>query len=125
MCTKKLSGMDRWTISPCCGWAQADGWTWLTFANFPMPDCYLPRSVRLRIKLPPGFPDAEPDMFWLSPPIRTTAGNPPQGSSVEPTPSGESWQQFSWHLHPGAWIPGISSLRDYMRCVRARLEKRN
>lgn len=103
---------------------QPDGWTMLIVPDYLLPDGFMPRSARLLIKLPPLFPDAAPDMFWLSPQVRTASGGAPQGTSSE-TLLGTVWQRFSWHLLPGAWQPGASTLRDYMRCVRARLEKRN
>ncbi|MFZ1907330.1 MAG: E2/UBC family protein [Steroidobacteraceae bacterium] len=104
--------------------SQPDGWTFLIVPDYPLPEGLLPRAVRLLLKLPPTFPDAAPDMFWLSPQIRTPTGVAPQGTAIENV-IGAQWQRFSWHLTPGAWRPGISTLRDYMRCVRARLEKRN
>lgn len=103
---------------------QPGGWTFLIVNDYPMPDGFKPDVVRLLIKLPPQFPDAAPDMFWLNPEVRTPSGTNPQGTSVEVLLGGR-WQRFSWHLLPGAWSPGTSTLRDYMRCVRARLEKRN
>jgi hypothetical protein len=112
-------GFDRFDSAP-----QPDGWTYLIVPEYPLPDGFTPNSARLLVKLPPLFPDAAPDMFWLNPPVHTTTGAPPQGTSMEPVLETQ-WQRFSWHLAPGAWRPGISSLRDYMRCVRARLEKRN
>lgn len=104
--------------------AQPDGWTFLIMPDYPLPEGLSPKTVQLLLKLPPGFPDAAPDMFWLSPQIRTPTGVAPQGTSIE-TVIGAPWQRFSWHLNPGAWRPGISTLRDYLRCVRSRLEKRN
>jgi hypothetical protein len=104
--------------------SQPDGWTFLVVPDYPLPDGLSPPSVKLLLKIPPAFPDAAPDMFWVSPQIRTPTGVTPQGTSIE-TVLGTPWQRFSWHLNPGAWRPGISTLRDYMRCVRARLEKRN
>lgn len=104
--------------------AQPDGWIFLVVPDYPLPEGLSPRSVQLLVKLPPAFPDAAPDMFWLSPQIRTPAGTTPQGTSIENL-LGAQWQRFSWHLNPGVWRPGISTLRDFMRCVRARLEKRN
>jgi hypothetical protein len=112
-------GFDRFESA-----LQPDGWTYLIVPDYPMPDGFTPNLVRLLIKLPPLFPDAAPDMFWLSPQVRTASGATPQGTSIESVLDAE-WQRFSWHLVPGAWRPGISSLRDFMRCVRARLEKRN
>jgi len=101
---------------------QPDGWTLLVVSNYPVPRGYTPRSTKLLVKLPPMFPDAAPDMFWLNPPVRTAAGCAPQGTSTEQLLS-QQWQRFSWHLVAGAWRPGTSTLRDFMRCVRARLEK--
>lgn len=103
---------------------QPDGWTFLVVPNYPLPGSFSPDCAQLLVKLPPAFPDAAPDMFWLSPHIRTKSGCSPQGTSTE-TLLGQPWQRFSWHLLPGAWRPGTSTLRDYLRCVRARLEKRN
>lgn len=104
--------------------AKSGGWTWLMIENYPLPACYAPAAVTLLIQLPPQFPDAAPDMFWVSPTVRTTSGVVPHGTG-EVNLEGQAWQQFSWHLKPGAWQPGISSLRDYLRCVRARFEKHN
>lgn len=103
---------------------QPDGWTYLVVPNYQLPGEFLPQAIQLLIKLPPLFPDAAPDMFWVSPNVRLEAGAAPQGTSIEAV-MGSNWQRFSWHLQPGAWRPGISTLRDYMRCVRARFEKRN
>jgi hypothetical protein len=103
---------------------QPDGWTFLMFERFSIPPDYTPASVRLLVKLPPGFPDAAPDMFWVQPPVCLAGGAVPAGTTME-TVLGEPWQRFSWHLQPGSWRPGISELRDFMRCVRARFERRN
>jgi hypothetical protein len=103
---------------------QADGWTWLRIAQCPLNEGYAPPTATLLVKLPPSFPDAAPDMFWLFPPVKTASGAAPQGTSMLAM-LGQEWQQFSWHLQPGSWVPGVSTLRDYLRCVRSRLEKRN
>jgi hypothetical protein len=111
-------------IEGCEFLEQLDGWTWLRILDYPLNDGYEPAAATLLVKLPPTFPDAAPDMFWLFPAVKTAAGAAPQGTSALAM-LGQEWQQFSWHLQPGAWIPGTSTLRDYLRCVRARLEKRN
>lgn len=106
------------------GVKQPDGWTFVIVHDYPLPSGFLPATVDLLVKLPPSFPDAAPDMFWVKPQVRTATGAAPQGTSMEPL-MGTSWQRFSWHLNPGVWRPGVSTLRDFMRCVRARLERRN
>jgi hypothetical protein len=103
---------------------QPDGWNFLLIRDFLLPDGYQPERAELLVKLPPGFPDAAPDMFWVNPHVRTIPGTAPQGTSVEPL-LGADWQRFSWHLAPGGWRPGISTLRDFMRCIRSRFERRN
>lgn len=103
---------------------QPDGWTFLVLPQFVVPEPFSPNTVRLLVKLPPTFPDAAPDMFWVEPPLAVAPNAAPQGTSIESLLGG-AWQRFSWHLAPGAWRPGISTLRDFMRCIRSRLEKRN
>jgi hypothetical protein len=104
---------------------QPDGWHHLVLEEFSLPRPYLPRTSNLLVKLPPGYPLAAPDMFWLKPPIQLEAGGAqPQATSLESV-SGEQWQRFSWHLSQGHWQPGKTTLRDFLRAVAARLQKAN
>lgn len=103
---------------------QSNGWTFLVIPDFSLPDGYSHDRAQVLVKLPPGFPDAAPDMFWVSPHVKTQSGGVPQGTSTEPLLD-DQWQRFSWHLGPGAWRPGVSTLRDFMRCIRSRFERRN
>jgi hypothetical protein len=104
---------------------QPDGWTYHIYNGYRLPPEYRPDVIRLLVKLPPTFPDAQPDMFWVSPAVCIAAtGAAPAGASIE-TVLGESWQRFSWHLVQGAWRAGASDLRDYLRCILGRFERRN
>ena len=102
--------------------AGPEGWTFLVISDYAVPTGYSPQSVRLLLKLPPTFPDAAPDMFWVLPPLRTPSGAIPRATSAERL-LGEDWQRFSWHLAQGAWVPGTSTLRDFLRCVAARFQR--
>jgi hypothetical protein len=51
--------------------------------------------------------------------VRTAGGSQPRATSSERL-LGKDWQRFSWHLAAGAWKPGVSSLRDFLRCVSGR-----
>jgi hypothetical protein len=101
---------------------QPDGWTFVVFDDYRLPAGYRPSTVSVLVKLPPTFPDAQPDTFAVRPALKTRAGVLPRGTSnvllLE-----EEWQSFSWHLAAGAWRPGISTMKDFMRSVRARFEK--
>jgi hypothetical protein len=98
---------------------QAGGWQFLVISDFELPQGFDPNRVDLLIKLPPAFPDAAPDMFWVCPAVRTPAGNAPKATSNEHL-LGKNWQRFSWHLAAGAWKPGMSELRDFLRCIHSR-----
>lgn len=101
---------------------NAEGWSLLVISDYELPRGYQPDRVRLLLKLPPAFPDAAPDMFWVSPAVRAPNGGLPRAASGEHL-LGQEWQRFSWHLAPGAWQPGVSTLRDYLRCVAARFQR--
>ncbi len=99
--------------------SQAGGWSFLVIAGYTLPVGFQPAAVDLLIKLPPGFPDAQPDMFWVSPAVKTAQGSLPRATCMESL-LGKEWQRFSWHLAAGAWKPGVSTLRDFMRCISGR-----
>ena len=99
---------------------QNDGWKFIVISEFELPKAYIPRAVELLVKLPPLFPDAAPDMFWVRPAVTLGDGRLPRSTSNENL-LGTPWQRFSWHLVKGAWKPGSSTLRDFVRCVRGRL----
>lgn len=106
---------ERATLHP-----EAGGWSFLVISDYDLPGGFQPSRVQLLVKLPPGFPDAAPDMFWVHPAVRTANGSQPRSTSTERL-LGKDWQRFSWHLASGAWKPGVSGLRDFLRCISARL----
>ena len=98
---------------------QPGGWSFLVISGYKLPGGFQPEGVDLLVKLPPVFPDAQPDMFWVHPAVKTTSGKLPRATCTEKL-LGKEWQRFSWHLAGGAWQPGSSTLRDFMRCIAAR-----
>lgn len=103
---------------------QPGGWSFLVISGYKLPDGFQPRGVDLLVKLPPAFPDAAPDMFWVHPAVKTAAGTLPRATYMERL-LGKEWQRFSWHLTGGAWQPGTSTLRDFMRCIAARFVRQD
>jgi len=104
--------------------AQPNGWSFLVISGYKLPEGFKPQAVDLLIKLPPAFPDAQPDMFWVHPAVKTASGTLPRATSIENL-IGKDWQRFSWHLKAGAWQPGISTLQDFMRCIAARFLRKD
>jgi hypothetical protein len=118
-----LGEADLWEAGIDCSRAtihpQPEGWSFLVISGYQLPGGFQPGGVDLLVKLPPAFPDAKPDMFWVHPAVKTSAGTLPRATSTENL-LGKDWQRFSWHLAAGAWQPGMSTLRDFMRCIAAR-----
>lgn len=101
---------------------QPDGWCFVILRDFQVPEAYQPNQTQLLVKLPPRFPDANPDMFWVHPHLRLCDGRAPKATSTEHL-LGRPWQRFSWHLQPGAWRPGTSSFMDFLNCIKARFAR--
>jgi hypothetical protein len=95
----------------------------LILPNYPLPDGYEPRDVTLLLRLPAGYPDAAPDMYWCDPPVRLSrTGAFPQAAESMENHLGRTWQRFSRHLGPGAWRPG-DGLDTYLTLIRHDLER--
>lgn len=64
------------------------------------------------ILLPLGYPDAQPDMFYLDPWVKLAAsGAYPRAANVPQTFAGRNWQRWSRHALPGApWRPGVDGI---------------
>jgi hypothetical protein len=96
----------------------------LVIRGWPVPAGYEPREVDLLVRLPAGFPDTAPDMYWCDPPVRlaTNGAYPPAAEQMEQH-LGRQWQRFSRHLPAGAWQPGRDSLESYLALIRTELER--
>lgn len=90
--------------------------------GFRLPEGYEPQAVDLLLRLPGGFPDAAPDMYWTHPVIRYASGGIPPASNVRLDYQGRTWQRWSRHLAVG-WRPGIDNLQTYLRLICTDLEQ--
>jgi hypothetical protein len=97
------------------------GFALLQIERFPTDARLSPEEVTLLLRLPPGFPDATPDMFWVDPPLLTAAGAAIPGTQQIEQHAGRAWQRWSRHIQ-GQWRPGIDNLATYLfyvrRCLR-------
>lgn len=76
-----------------------------------------PEQVDVLLRLPFGFPDAAPDMFWVAPHVTTAGGAQIPGAELTETHSGRTWQRWSRHIAQ-QWRPGIDNLETYLAYVR-------
>lgn len=89
--------------------------------DYPLPVGYSPSKVDLLLRLPAGFPDAAPDMFWVDPAVTYADGAVPPATEVRELHHERTWQRWSRHLAV-AWRPGIDNLQTYLRLIRTDLE---
>jgi hypothetical protein len=104
--------------------SQEGGMICVVIENWPLPPGYQPDAVNLLLRLPPGFPDAQPDMYWCDPPVSIVAtGSYPQAANQMEQYLGRTWQRFSRHLAPGAWQVGRDDLASYLALIREGLAR--
>lgn len=103
------------------------------FLSFPFPDAYQPRTTDLLVRLPSGYADAKPDMFWTKPDVKLNSGAWPAASEHHEIPGvGEGvevytnipWQRWSRHSNPADWRIGIDGLRSFMRSIKRELDRK-
>lgn len=95
----------------------------LILRDYTLPEGrYTPEAVDLLIRVPAGYPNANPDMFFIDRPVQRTGGGTPQ-SVTATTINGQQWFQWSRHYPGGAWRAGIDGIETYLRAVRTELEK--
>ena len=93
------------------------GFVTVRIDDFPVPLPLVPQSVSLLLRLPMGFPDATPDMFWVDPPVRGPTGGQVAGTELIEVHAGRNWQRWSRHIQ-GHWRPGVDNLATYLAYVR-------
>lgn len=99
------------------------GMVCVVMKNWSLPPGYSPERSDLLLRLPAGFPDVPPDMFWFDPAVSYSQGGVPPASESREAHLGRTWQRFSRHLASGAWHPGRDSLRSYLSLIRRDLQR--
>lgn len=93
------------------------GMTNLVLKGFVVAPGLSAENVDLLLRLPLGFPDAAPDMFWVYPCLKTAAGTLIPGTELLEAYVGRTWQRWSRHIAQ-QWRPGIDNLETYLAYVR-------
>ena len=99
------------------------GFTCVVLKKNELPPAYAPQVVDLLVRLPAGYPNANPDMFWTTPGVRLVSGAEPTGAGVLEAHGQRTWQRWSRHYPQGSWRPGVDSLRTYLATVRRELRR--
>jgi Prokaryotic E2 family E len=75
----------------------------------------------LLLRLPAGYPDVPPDMWWFSPAVQRKDGRPIAATQVREHHLSRDWQRWSRHLGAGQWRSGIDGLQSYLALVKREL----
>ena len=97
--------------------AADGGFVAVVLRDVAMPSGIDPETSSILIRLPPGFPDAAPDMFWLDPPVKGPGSQLIPGTESTQSLLGRTWQRWSRHIQH-QWRPGVDSLATYLAYVR-------
>lgn len=103
--------------------AAESGYTCVVIRGYPLPAGYQVAHTDLLLRLPGGFPDAAPDMWWCNPEARLASGQYPPNTNVIEAYLGQTWQRWSRHYPPGQWRPGRSGLESFLATIRKDFEK--
>ena len=99
------------------------GMTCVVMPEWPLPEGFDHQSSDLLLRLSPGYPDVQPDMWWFSPAVRRADGQELPNTGVVETHLGRSWQRWSRHFSGGQWQSGIDCLESYLALIRQDLER--
>lgn len=95
----------------------------LIIRGYELPPGWSEATVDLMFQIPPSFPAAALDMFWVSPHIRLQDGRQPEQAGTFEQHAGVNWQRFSWHYVGHTWLPTKDGLVSHLRFCRNRLSR--
>ncbi len=97
----------------------------LIIRDYPLPQGkYNVDKVDLMIRIPNGYNDTRPDMFFCYPHLKFNNNIEPQATNGRINCNGRVWQQWSRHSNVGNdWRPGIDGIKSHLTKVSAALKK--
>jgi Prokaryotic E2 family E len=93
------------------------GMTCVVIRSWRLPTGYDRAEADLLIRLPAGFPDVAPDMWWFEPAVKLSGGAVIQATDLTETYLGRQWQRWSRHFQPGQWRSGLDGLESYLALI--------
>jgi hypothetical protein len=99
------------------------GMTCVVFPEWKLPQGLDRENATLLIRLPAGFPDVPPDMWWFDPAVHRANGGIIQGTEAVEVHLGRQWQRWSRHFQAGQWRSGVDGLESYLALIQRDLVK--
>ena len=91
--------------------------------GFALPQGCNTTQSDLLLRLAPGFPDIQPDMWWFDPTVKKVTGADFLNTEARESHLGRNWQRWSRHLQPGQWKSGIDRLENYVALIRSEIAR--
>src|SRR5688500_1958061 len=79
------------------------GMVCVVFPGWSLPPGYDRANADLLVRLPSGYPDLPPDMWWFDPAVRLASGSSAPATEAVEAYLGRRWQRWSRHFKPGQW----------------------
>jgi hypothetical protein len=101
---------------------NTDGHRWLIIRDYPVPDGYTAETTAMALMIPPSYPQAEIDMFYVYPPLQRRAGGTIPATQATQTISGLPYQR--WSRHRGGvvpWNPQRDNIMSHLALVESSL----
>ena len=95
--------------------------TCVVITAWHLPVGYDHQESDLLVRLPSGFPDVAPDMWWFAPAVKLANGSTVQATEMVENHLGRAWQRWSRHFQPGQWRSGVDGLEGYLALIQREL----
>ncbi len=93
--------------------------TCVVLRGWPLPPGLDRSETDVLLRLPPGYPDVAPDMWWVDPPVRRSTGDQIAATELSEVHIGREWQRWSRHFAAGQWQAGIDRLENFIGLMSA------
>ena len=99
------------------------GSQWLLIYDYVVPDGYNTERATLALMIQSGYPDAQIDMVYFSPPLSRISGQPINAISSQQL-DGKNFQRWSRHrTGQNPWKPAEDDVSTHLLLVEGWLEK--
>ncbi len=100
------------------------GRQWLILPMYGLPEGYSAAEVSLALEIPPTYPGAQIDMFYLFPGVTLDSGAPIPATESPQQINGQQYQRWSRHRGGGSpWQMGHDNVLTHMALVESALLK--
>ena len=89
--------------------------------QWTIPPGYNLQEADLLVRLPAGYPDLPPDMWWFDPAVLRADGREIPATQATGRHLGRSWQRWSRHLSPEQWRSGVDGIGSFFTLIREEL----